>query len=261
MTLQTNNKHTTTSYKRLSVQISLTGLSFFVEDIATRTLLFSAEESFDGTRSPEEVLETIQHYFRKQEALQEPFENVVLIYNTPLYTLIPKALFDREKASEYLKFNAKILPNDYIAVDEVSIHESVVVYVPYINVNNHFFEKFGSFSYYHGITVVLTQCVKEERHDSGAKVIVKLMPASFDMLVFQQGALQLCNTYTYQTPEDFLYYLLFAMEQLSLNPDSVPIEIIADIDETDERYALAYAFIRNISIRSMATYQLAHTIA
>ena len=260
MTLQTNNNITTTSHKRLSVQISLTGLSFFVEDRSDQSVLYAEETSFETAPSPEEILGVIQEYFQRETSLKSSFDSVVLIYATPLYTLIPQGLFDRDKASEYLKFNAKILPTDYIAVDKVSVHDSVVVYVPYVNINNYFFDKFGSFSYYHGITLLLTQCIKEARYEQQPKVIVQLMATSFDLLVFDQGNLILCNTYTYQTSEDFLYYLLFAFEQLQLNPDTIPTELIAPISETDERYELAYRYIRNISIKKLDINQLVHTI-
>jgi hypothetical protein len=40
----------------------------------------------------------------------------------------------------------------------------------------------------------------------------------FEIIVIQNQKLLLFNSFDYQTPEDFIYYVLFTAEQLSLNP-------------------------------------------
>jgi hypothetical protein len=35
-------------------------------------------------------------------------------------------------------------------------------------------------------------------------------------------------------PEDFIYYVLFTAEQLSLNPENFPLELIGNIDSESE---------------------------
>ncbi len=45
-----------------------------------------------------------------------------------------------------------------------------------------------------------------------------------------------------------IYYVLFAIDQLKLNPEETPIVISGKITEEDEYYKIIYKYIRNVSI-------------
>jgi hypothetical protein len=69
----------------------------------------------------------------------------------------------------------------------------------------------------------------------------------FDIIVMKNGELILCNTYEYRTPEDFIYYILFCLEQLKLNPDTIEFVASGNINQDDDLYTILYTYIRNIS--------------
>jgi hypothetical protein len=45
-------------------------------------------------------------------------------------------------------------------------------------------------------------------------------------LLLSKSEVVIFNSFDYQTPEDFIYYVLFTAEQLSLNPENFPLELI-----------------------------------
>ncbi|WP_175445435.1 DUF3822 family protein [Ulvibacter litoralis] len=231
----------------MSVQISLTGLSFLVKNTDSNETHFFTENKFDGTRSPEEIELEIDTILSETDALQLPFTEVTLIYTNTIYTTVPASLFDESKASEYLKFNSKILANDFIAFDTVETQDLVVVYIPFVNINNYFFDRFGSFQYFHGTSIFLKKILSAEKYSIVSKFYMHVQEDQFDCISIKNGALQLCNTYSYKTPEDFIYYTLFCLEQLKLNPDSLSVFICGEIDENDANYKMLYTYIRNIS--------------
>jgi len=224
----------------------LIGLSFLVCNAETKEVVFFTEKKFNFSTTPDELLTEVESIISENNELQGDFKEVVLIYTNPIYTLVPQILFDETKASEYLKFNSKILVNDYIANDVLELDDIVVVYVPFINVNNFFFERYGSFSYYHGITILLKSILATEKYSIGPKVFLHFQKGSFDCLILKDGKLELCNSYHYKTPEDFIYYTLFSLEQLKLNPETVTVKLLGDIKEDDENYKMAFRYIRNI---------------
>ncbi len=230
---------------RLSVQISLNGLSFLVTNPASEEPVFFLEKVLDHSTTPEELLREIETIMFKNEILNTAFAEVSVVYSTPVYSLVPAPLFDETKASEYLKFNSKILANDYMAHDLVENQNIVVVYVPFMNINNFFFEKYGSFSYYHSVTVMLKTILEEEKY-SLPKIFLHFQKNSFDCIVLKNGELQLCNSYTYKTPEDFIYYTLFCMEQLYLDPENIPVILCGEIEKDDDNFKIAYTYIRNL---------------
>ena len=232
---------------RLSVQVSLTGLSFLVTDPDTRETLFFSEKKFNTSRTPEEILLAIEEEIDQIEALQPIFETVNVVYSNNVYSTVPTPLFDESKASEYLKFNSKILNNDYIAYDQLDNHDITIVYVPYVNINNYFFERYGIFKYYHKTTIFLNNVLNNEKHSNAIKMYIHIQFDQFDCVVVKNGRTELCNTFSYKTPEDLIYYVLFCIEQLSLNPDTLPIIICGEIELGDSNYAILYRYIRHIS--------------
>lgn len=230
---------------RLSVQVSLNGLSFLVSNPEKEEAVFFVEKSLDHSTTPEELLMDIETILFNNNILNTEFSEVSVVYSTPVYSLVPNEYFDEKKASEYLKFNSKLLANDFVAHDLVEDHDIVVVYVPFMNINNFFFEKYGAFNYYHSSTVLLKTILADEKYTL-PKMYLHLQKNNFDCIVLKNGKLHLCNSYTYTTPEDFIYFTLFCMEQLNLDPESLPVMLCGEIEKEDDIYKIAYTYIRNL---------------
>lgn len=203
------------------------------------------DRKLSHSTTPEELLMEIEAVIAENNVLNADFLEVSVVYSTPIYSLIPSVLFDETKASEYLKFNSKILANDYVAHDVLENLGITVAYVPFMNINNYFFEKYGSFNYYHSISILLKNIVEKEKY-SLPRMYLNFQQNSFDCLILKDGTLQLCNTYHFNTPEDFIYYTLFSMEQLKLNPETLSVFLCGDIEKNDPNYNTAYTYIRNL---------------
>lgn len=248
MTPKKKNNTSNHTNQSLSVHVSLTGLSFLITSEASSEALHFSEIHFITPATPEELLLEIEKAFTKTVELQANFDKVNVVYATDLYTLVPNSLFDENKASEYLKFNAKILANDFIASDRVKNHQMVVVYVPFVNINNFFFDRFGSFNYYHAVTILLEKILHIEKHGMNPKMYINVNKEHVDCMIVDGSSLQLCNTYDFKTAEDFIYYILFAFEQLKLNPETTKTIVMGDISFEDDTYAMLYTYIRHISL-------------
>jgi hypothetical protein len=243
---QNNNKGLPT-HKRLSVQISLTGHSFLISHRVSKEVLFFSETSFDHATTPEALLLLLTKEINNTPDLQEQFDEVIVVHCNDIVTTIPKSLFDPQKAAEYLKFNSKILATDFIAFDEVHTQDMITVYAPYINVNNFFFETYGSFSYFHATTKLLEGVLNNSNVDVSPEVHVHVFKDSFTCIITKNKQLQLCNTYPYKTPEDFIYYILFCYEQLGLKQEIDPIKLSGIIIKDDPLYVQLFTYIRHIT--------------
>ncbi len=246
MTLQSSNI-TTKINKRLSVQFSLSGLSFLVEVSNSNEILFFSETIFKQKQTPEDLLAKLQTEFLANVNLQGSFQEVNIIYATSLYSVVPTSLFDKNIASEYLKFNSKILSNDFIAYDTLDDNKITVVYIPFVNINNYLFDRFGDFNYYHSTSLLVKYLLKKEKKYSLPKVFINVENGTFDFIAIKNGELSLCNSYEYKTPEDFIYYILFCLEQLKFNPETIDLVVFGAIEKKDKNYSILYKYIRNIS--------------
>ena len=246
MTLQ-NNNILQNSNKRLSVQLSLSGLSFLVTNSETKEVYSFSEKKHKKPITPEELFLDLKSSLEQNNELNDTFNEIAIIYATSLYSLVPSTLFDSSKASEYLKFNSKILANDFIAFDTIENHNITVVYIPFININNYLFDRFGDFSYYHSSTLLIEHLLNKEKSYTLPKVHINVTDNIFDFIAVKNGKLIICNSYEFTTPEDFIYYILFCLEQLKMNPDTVDLYISGSIEKEEATYKILYNYIRDIT--------------
>ncbi len=244
---KTSNNVNTNQTVRLSVQISLNGLSFLGLSNNGETTFFSAYE-YATTTTPEDILEELKKEIQKH-ALDKLHE-VSIVYATPYATVVPTSLFDEAKASEYLKFNTKILVNDFVAFDHLEHHQLTVVHVPFVNINNYIFEHFGDFQFFHCKGVLLNYILNKEKYSIEPKIYLHIIDGLFECIVIKNGKLALCNSYPYKTPEDLAYFTLFCFEQLKLDPNKAQTILLGSIEDKDEYFEILYTYIRNISFHT-----------
>ncbi|MFS4481445.1 DUF3822 family protein [Hyunsoonleella sp. 2307UL5-6] len=248
MALKKTKSLDTITDKKLSIQISLSGLSFCVLNTASNSITNFEHIPFDKKNNPYEALERIMHYFDIRDYLKTVFDDILVIHENELSTLVPKPLFNADYLADYLKFNSKILKSDVLCYDTLEVNDSVNVYVPYINVNNYIYEAFGEFTFKHYSTLLVEEVLKLEKENSTSKVYAHITAHHFEIIALERNKLNLYNTFEYDNPEDFIYYLLFTIEQLGYNPETIHLVLIGNVALEDDLYNIAYKYIRNISL-------------
>jgi len=241
-------KHIT--HKVLSIQISLNGLSFCILNTQDHSVFKIEHITFDKKVTPFSLLDAVKHAFNTQEWLSQEFDNVQVIHINELATLVPKPFFNEDAIADYLKLNSKILKTDFITFDEISVNETINVYVPYVNVNNYIYERFGDFTYKHYSTVLIEEILAQEKNANENKMYIHVNANHFEIIVTKKNTLTLYNTFEYQTPKDFIYYVLFTAEQLDLNPEIIETVLLGDITENDSLYNILYKYVRHIAFGS-----------
>ena len=232
---------------KLSIQVSLNGLSFCALLPEENKIIFFREIVFTKKLNPIQVLQEIEKLYSRETFLQEEKPEVTLLYSNELYSLVPRELFSEENASDYLKYNTQILETDYVAQDELEEAGMVNVYIPYANINNYFFERYGEFEYRHCISFLVEEFLKLNRDQKeGTKVYLHCYPGGYDLVIIQKGELLLANSFKCNTKEDFIYYLLFTAEQLELDPTTFELILLGKITENSDYYRMAYTYVKEI---------------
>ena len=258
LTKITTTKDHILPHKALSIQVSLNGLSFCVLNPDTNTIEYLKTILFEKQYNPQEVLDLLKTTIASEVALKGTFKNILIIHDNDLSSLVPKPLFNEENLADYLKFNAKILKTDYIAYDALKTNDSTNVYVPYVNINNYIYSKYGEFVYKHHSSVFIEEVLKLEKNATKAKMYVNVAANHFEIVVVENGKLKLYNTLEYVTKEDFIYYILFTSEQLELNPENFELIFTGDIDSKSELYTVTYKYIRFVFFaKRMDTFKFA----
>lgn len=231
----------------LSIQISLSGLSFCILHRDNNSISTLKELRFKKQLNPLKVLQELKTCFETEHMLQNKFQAVNVIHDNELSTLVPKAIFNEGAIADYLKFNSKILKSDFVTFDTIDSNQSVNVYIPYVNVNNYIFDLFGDFTYKHASTVLIETILEANKTAIEPKFYVHVNHNRFDIVIINEGKLQFYNSFEYITKEDFIYYILFTAEQLNYNPETLNLILIGNVIKDDPLYNIAYKYIRNVT--------------
>ena len=237
------------SDKHLSIQLSLDGFSFCI--INKTEMQIERLEHFpfiDQSPTPDKLLQNVEDVFKKERALQKRYGTVNITHVNQLSTLVPKSLFDEERIRDYLKFSSKTYTNDYVVHDEIENHDMVNVYIPFVNVNNFFLERFGSFEYKHFSTVLVNSLLNTYKFSEHPHMFAHLGERQFEILVIANDKLLFYNSFNYQSKEDFIYYILFTAEQLELNPEKFELNLAGIIDAESELFKIAYRYVRKVGL-------------
>ena len=237
-----------TSKRKLSIQFSLDGFSFCTTNTHNEVIEFSSYSFSKTKNSPELVLEKLQDIFKKEKSLQYDFETVTVIHQNNLNTLVPNEYFKKDALKSYLKYSIKTIATDLITFDELDFMNSKNVYVPYVNINNFLFQNFGEFEYKHYSSVLLEKLFSIATNDICCYIHVS--KSTFDIVIIKNNNLQFFNIFEYKTKEDFMYYVLFTLEQLDLSTEETLVSILGDMEEDSDLFRLMYTYIRNIDFLS-----------
>ncbi|UII76311.1 DUF3822 family protein [Flagellimonas sp. HMM57] len=239
---------TDNTFKKLSIQVGLNGLSFCVLDTISNTVLAFEKIDFKTASTPYLLLKELKSVLNQQTKLDKDFAEVVVIHKNALFSLVPKTLFNKEELPNYLKFNAKIMANDQIVFDEIVNHDIVNVYIPFTNVNNYIFELFGEFEFKHSGTVLITMLLNQTRTSTEPTCYVQVSKKEMEIAVIADKKILFYNHFEYKTNEDFIYYLLFSLEQLQLNLEKVQLKLFGLVEEDNPIYELCYKYVKNVSV-------------
>ncbi|MEL4307694.1 DUF3822 family protein [Joostella sp. CR20] len=238
------------SFKELSIQVSLSGLSFCILNGASHKIELLETLHFDQKANPEQLISHLEAWFSEEKIATDSLDKVSVVHENELSSFIPKSLFNERNLSDYLKYNVKILENDFISYDELKSYDIYNVYVPFANVNNYIFDKFGDFEYKHASSILVETLINSANKSNQETIYVYVSKSHFEIVVLNQKKLIHYNTFTYQQKEDFIYYLLFTIEQLNLNPEETPTLLLGDITEESDLYKIAYTYIKHLSINN-----------
>jgi len=230
--------------KDLSIQIRLSGLSFCILNRTTNTIERLQHMQLEKKASPFELLNQLKTIIDSNSDFNQTFDSVLCIYQNELSTLVPASIFNENHLADYLKFNAKILKSDFINYDTIAINNSVNVYVPLVNVNNYLFDTYGSFVYKHASTVLIEAVLQNSTTQKDVELYINVGRLHFEMIAAKEKELVYYNTFNHNTKEDFIYYILFSIEQLKLNPETVKIHLTGDIAKEDDLFNILYKYVR-----------------
>lgn len=158
------------------------------------------------------------------------------------YVLVPAALYQEKNKEKYLDFLGIKEENSVVCVDYIELADAYNVYCMPKPVDKDF---------RHPTSVLLESLIKDnlERTDD-ARIYLNVKNQCFEMIVLKEAKLLFYNYFRFKTKEDFLYFLLFSVEQLHLDAGSVPVYFLGMIEEKSAITEIVSRYFRDIRFKN-----------
>jgi hypothetical protein len=242
----------------LSIRMHTDGLSYCIQD--TNTNKFLHLEAYDlgepglryipGEPERNNATRLTQLLEGNLSWLRQSFNTTRILYEAGSSTLVPEALFDEQEMSAIFNFNiaggpgeSKDLCHDHLKGSNA--HN--VYHIPFALktfINKYFHEA----KLYHHSTAMIQALLNKFRNiDTDKQLFVNSGHSHVDILQIKDKKLDYYNSFRYNTAEDFMYFLVFVVEQLKLNPESVQVVLLGEIERHSPLSDLMHKYIRNVS--------------
>jgi hypothetical protein len=230
----------------LVLEISPETISLAVLDNLTNDFLAFEHYPLRKVADENTLAATLEQLSAQHEWLTNRFKRTDCILVTERFTLVPAALFDSASAAQYLRFNQPLAAHDEVLTDMLRQPDARNIYAVSENLTAVLRRQFTGIRFRHHLSPLIERTLSVNKNADGRRILVHIQQQRFDLLITDGGLLLLANTYRFQSAEDVAYYLLFACEQLRLNPEQVPVEIVGEIDPDSAIYKLLFKYVRHV---------------
>lgn len=234
----------------LSIHVHVNGLSFFTHHPASHKANPVYRNVFSKPVPIERLHEKIYAELKAQNHLGNTYKEVRCCVENNLATLVPKSLFEEAALHEYIQQDIDVLPNDFITYDKLPEVDWVTVYVPFVNVNNMLLDTFGSFRYFHAVSVWLSALSKHSAADGELVWGMYKENNHIHVSLFRDKKLQFYNCFEGSKPEDITYYVLLSAKAHDFSPNEVPLFVVGGVVLNDPTYKELNRFVRSINFLS-----------
>lgn len=242
---QSFDVNVTTSYF-LSIRSSSGGLSFCVLDPVINTYIAFAhipfvDKSIDSIKTQEVLL--------KEELLQMPYKKVFFLYESPKATLVPSALYDAGKHTEIFGLNHEFDNDIELVSQKIKMADAWNLFSIPRFMYHLVKTQFDTISFFQHYSPFVESCLISSQNNEEKNIMhIGVHDNFFDLVVLESRKMKLCNSYAYSNVNDFIYFVLFAFEQLKLSPENTSVQIHGLHDRQNPLYKELKNYLRKTNI-------------
>lgn len=179
------------------------------------------------------MIPTAENLNMNEKTIQQPLDGFS-------YVLVPAALYQDNDKEKYLEFLGVKDENSVVCADYIELADAYIVYCTDNEAN----------ASHHALSVLLEDLIKEnQERTEEPRIYLNIKDKCYDMIVLKGAKIIFLNSFRFKTKEDFLYFLLFAIEQLHLEPESVPVYFMGMITEDSKIVELTARYVRDIRFK------------
>jgi hypothetical protein len=232
---------------KLYIELSNNGFKHTIFDTQNNTFIAFEEYRFNNIYNDYSLVEPVKEIITLNPIYKKDFKTITVSFVNNRSTLIPNAIFKADKLASFHQFNFSKQDEDIFLADQLinlSAHNiySIPDYISSI------FSELKNVTFKHFSSALIESALMESKINKAlSSVNVHILASSFQVTVIKNQKLELYNSFTYQSSEDFIYYLLFVLDQLKINSDEASIILTGEVEKNSVIYTMLYKYINTLN--------------
>jgi len=237
----------------LSCEISESSFYCEVLDSADNQLVTSEKYNFPEVKGSISITQYLESIYETHDFLKSlKWKFVEIIIDNQSFTLVPLDLFKKEYTTFYWQLARGMLISDDMEIN-THTHEDLRI----VNVYGSSRELYNWLSNTYPLVDMTFKHKTSQLIDFGVltskaqTAFIYFGNHHFTMVISANGILKFCNRFTYKTSQDLVYYVLFTLNELEIEPDEIFLKLYGNIKEQSEDFELISQYLNNIKISSL----------
>jgi len=247
------DKNFSIEYK-LSILIGKDSFFYFIEDLESNALVLKQiqyEQEGHESDGKEQVLKQI---LLQEKYLQLPYADVSICYSGPKFTIVPQEVFNKHQLKAYLTQVTRIGKNEAVSRCHLTTQDISIVYSIDKIILDIAKSYFPGAKHMHIMAPLLAQAFQHTTSQKGYQVFVHTGIGIMGIFLFESGDLQFANTFSYESENDFLYYVLLIYEEFGLQTEKIPLMWTGRIQKKSALYEKVEKYIKHLHILHSPSY-------
>lgn len=235
----------------LYLSLSQKAIRLAVADTARNKFVVLEDYELITVFTPLQVAEQLRLIAQDNPLLQEQRWGMVRASVSNLhFTLVPETLYDPKHQQDYLRLHTDLNPlQDMVFAYRQSSLEAMNIFAMDAGLYQALQDLFPEQLQVLHQTSVLLQSVLHQSPRTNLRQMFCFVERNFvTLLVVGPSGLEFCNVFQYLSPEDFIYYVVFVMQEQKMNPEQETLIIWGDITLDSSLFNILQKYIRQVKL-------------
>ncbi len=225
---------------RLSLLLASSSLQMMVAD-EQETVLFLGEFHFPACQG-DDLINMLAGILNQYKVSASSFQKVNMAFLNKDFTLVPESFYDPSHVASLVTFatgaEGTIMGGKLPGVQFCySVQATLLAWCE---------KEFPQALFLHAGMVTLSMLLSDESlHQTSMFAVVS--HGCIELAVAKQGQIVFYNVFNFEVAEDILYYILFAMEQLAINPLEAQLHVSSQLQVNDALLSDLSKYIREVN--------------
>ncbi|MDX5348376.1 MAG: DUF3822 family protein [Hymenobacteraceae bacterium] len=236
----------------LYLSVSNRYLRVGVADIKRNKFLVLEDYELGPLYSSLQVVEQLRLIVKDHPFLQyHDWNQIRFCIKNQEFTLIPDTLYDAAAQADYLRLHCELDEyHDHVYTYHHAGIGAVNIFAINIYLTDWLAELYQTrpIKLLHQTSALIEGVLHLAGRAEQKQLFLHVEQNYLSILVVRNGQLEFCNIFHFISPEDFIYYIIFVMQELKLNPEQDPLVVWGDLTHDSELFTILRKYVRFVKL-------------